>query len=464
MLASRLRLVWAMALVVVTASAGVCGGGSASEDEMPLPDTTPFSAEQETTIHEIRDAAMRIRGLNVTSEISEGTLTREQIRAYYDEVGTTITDEDRAEMETYNTALRMLRIIGRDDDLLDLFTGFWGDASAGFYALDEERLVLIGDGTNLTYDDKSTLAHEYVHSFQDAAFDLDGWDKLIEKEEENDDGAPSEYATTTSCLLEGDAELSQYLYEEQVLGPEPETPVEEVANPPAATQEPETPPGFLRYMSFNYNECALWAVALYFEAGMSFDRINEAYGRPPLTTEQVLHPEKYIAHEAVTDMPPLDLSDRLGDDWERTESAIFGEFDVYNYLATVLDDEAIAGFAAAGWGVGWLSIYTDAGDEATADDDHIVVYVSLEFDTGNDFDEFIGVYGGVIDKLGGPSVTRAADGSAACWVGDLEHAYVGVNPSRKRVDIVMATDDESLKLAASEPLSSGSLGTCPGWE
>jgi hypothetical protein len=464
MLASKSRFVLAMAVVVVATSAAICGGGSASEDEIPLPDTKPFSADQETTIHEIRDAAMRIRGLNVTSEISEGTLTREEIRAYYDEVGSTITDEDRAEIETYNTALRMLRIIGPEDDLLDLFTGFWGDASAGFYALDEEKLVLIGDGSGLTYDDKSVLAHEYVHSFQDAAFDLDGWDKLLEKEEENEDGAPSEYGTTTSCLIEGDAELSQAIYEEQVLGPEPETPVEAVANPPAATQEPETPPGFLRYMTFNYNECALWALALYLDAGLKFDKLNEAYARPPATTEQVLHPEKFLQREAPTDMPPLDLRDRLGGDWERTESAIFGEFDVYNYLATVLEDEAIAGFAAAGWGVGWLGIYTDSGDNATTDDDRIITYVSLEFDTANDFDEFAGVYGGVIEKLGGASVTRAADGSAACWTGAIEHAYVGVNPSRKRVDIVMATDDESLKLAAAEPLSSGSLGKCPGWE
>jgi hypothetical protein len=162
-------------------------------------------------------------------------------------------------------------------------------------------------------------------------------------------------------------------------------------------------------------------------------------------------------------MPPLDLSDRLGDDWERTESALFGEFDVYNYLATVLEDEAAAALAASGWGVGWLGLYTAEGEEDTTDDDRIVAYVSLEFDTRADFTEFITVYSAVIDRLGGASVTRAPDGASACWNGVIEHAYVGLNPARNRVDIVMATDDESLELAASEPLSSAAVGACPGW-
>ena len=466
MFGSNFRFAIIAGIVVVSSTASLCGGAASDEDAIPLPETKPFSAEQETAIYEIRDAAMFIRGLNVSSEINEGTLTREEIRAYYESIDSELTDEDRAEIEVYNTAFRMLRIFGPEDDLFDLYTDFWGDSSAGFYALDEDKLVLIGDGLNLSYEDKSTLAHEYIHSFQDAAFDLDAWDKLHEKESDNEDGAPTEYGTTTDCLLEGDASLTETIYAQQVLGPEPEEdPAVDAGNPPAAEDDgPDTPPGFLRYMVFNYNECPLWALALWADAGGKFDKINEAYARPPWTTEQIMHPEKYLQREGVTSMPPLDLRDRLGDGWERATSGIFGEFDVYNYVATVLDDEAAGASAASGWGVGWIGLYTSEGEEDVADDDSTVVYVSLEFDNAAEFNEFAVIYGAVIEKLGGASVTRAPDGSAACWNGAVERAYVGVNPARNRIDIVMATDDASLKLAASDPLSSASTGKCPGWE
>jgi hypothetical protein len=448
---------FALILALLSAALVACRS-TGSEDEIPLPDTTPFSSEQAESIHEIRDAVMDIRDLKVTSEINEGTLTREEIREYYEVVNSEIDDEDRREMENYNTAFRMLRIIGPDDDLLNLFTDFWSDASAGFYSLDDDKLVLIGDASDLGYEDRSTLAHEYAHSLQDASFDLDKFDELAEEESGNDDGASSEYNTTLSCVIEGDAEVTQYLFEAQVLGPEEEG----AGQPPAASFDSEIPPGFLRYMVFNYNECAIWALSLYIEDGGDWDEIDDAYSEPPWTTEQIMHPEKYMEREDVTGLRPLDLRNRMGGEWKRTESVIFGEFDLYNYLATVLEDEGVALDAAEGWGVGWLGIYTEDGDTdgpAPAS----VVTVSLEFDTRSDFDEFKRSYEAVTEKLGGSSVTRSEDGDIVCWQGELEHALVVFYDTSIRADLLMATDEESLRKAASGPLSSGETVSCPGW-
>jgi hypothetical protein len=216
-------------------------------------------------------------------------------------------------------------------------------------------------------------------------------------------------------------------------------------------------------MVFNYNECALWALALYVEGGLTFDKINEAYARPPWTTEQILHPEKYAARERVTDMPPVDLTDSLDGDWERVESAIFGEFDLYNYIATVLDNEDVGRVAASGWGAGWLNLYRPESSDDATEAERAVVHVSLEFDNPFEFGEFLGIYNGVIDLLGGASVTRAPEGNTACWNGALEHAFVGWNDRRGQIDILMATDDATLKQAVSSSLATGVVGSCPGW-
>ncbi len=450
------RFVLATAVIFVCLATSACGGGGDSTEEIPLPPTAPFTPEQEARIHAIRDSAMDLRGLNVTSTIDEGTLTRDEVKAYFEEVEASSEGEDLEELETFSVAMRMLRIIGPEDDLLSLYSDFWGDGVAGFYSIDDEKLVLISDSGDLSYDDQSTLAHEYVHSFQAAAFDLDAIDEIVEKEDDTE-AARTEYGTTSSCLLEGDAELSQYLYEEQVLGPDPGD--LEPANPPAASTEPEIPPGFMRYMVFNYNECALWALALYLDGGLTWDKINAAYGSPPSTTEQILHPEKYLAREKASDMPPFDLRDRKGDDWERVESAIFGEFDVYNYVATVLEDEDVAALAAAGWGVGWLNLYSAEGAEPDGEE-RVMAHVSLEFDTPPDFTEFLNVYNRVIDRLSGRSAARGLDN--ACWTDALGSAHVSWSEKQRRVDIVLATDSADLATAVGGPISSTNAASCPG--
>ncbi len=452
-LSSRVTL----AAVTLLSVSLACGGGSNEQPAIDFPETTPFSPALQARLHEIRDQAMTIRGLTLDAQVDEGMLTRDQLRAYFEEAEASVTEDERREVSIYNQALRMLHIIGPEDDVLTLSTESGSEDILGLYMHAGKKLILISDTKTLSREDKSVLAHEYTHGFQHAVFDMDEFYEFAEREARKDRPA-TEYGTTLSCVVEGDASLSDTLYSMIVLGPPPDA----AASPPADENGPaEAPSGFDRYGAFNYNECLLWAADLYAQSGWA--EINKAYTSPPWTTEQILHADKYLDGEGATSMKPIDISPRLGDDWEQLESAIFGEFDVYNYLVSILHDEAAASMGAAGWGVGWISIYGHRPKDDADEEQAALVHVALEFDTDSDFTEFILVYQALIRELTGRNASSARDGKAVCWTGDLEHAYVTWSETQRRIDIVMATDDDSLRRAASDSLSTTSLGTCPGW-
>jgi hypothetical protein len=435
-----------------------CVSGGSGDQTIPLPEGTPFSPEMAARLHQIRDRALEIRELSLSREVNEETLSRDQLVAYFDALGDSVTEDERREMEAYNQAWRLLHMIGPDDDLLDLSLESDAEDILGFFVDDHDRLVLIADAepSALNVDDEYVLSHEYIHSFQHIAFDTA---KLRERAVQEEEGDPTEYGTTIECLTEGDATVAGVYYMDAVHGPGWSDAMGD-DEPVDGAQEEGYPAALERYSSFNYSECARFVATLIARGGWT--TVNRAYSAPPWTTEHILHPDKYLDGEGVTRMKPVDLRDRLGEKWDREFYGIFGEFDVYNYLLSVLEDEGLAAAAAAGWGVGWGSIYAER-DKSGADDVNTLVHVQIEFDTPQDLGEFAFTYGLLIAKLAGDKVQTAEDGVTLCWQDDRAYGYASGNDIHKRVDIVLSTNPDMLLQATSGSLSAPTTGTCPGF-
>jgi hypothetical protein len=245
-----------------------------------------------------------------------------------------------------------------------------------------------------------------------------------------------------SCLKEGDAYLSMVLYAEEVYGPDWED-LEDGTEEAAPEDEVAIPPAIERYFALDYTECVAFASALYFTGG--WKKLDEAYDEPPWTTEQVLHPEKYDAREGARSDAPDDLSDSLGDGWTLAEQAQFGEFDVYNYLLTNIGDETIASGAAAGWGAGWGGIYTFDSEEAG---DATLVHLQLDWDTSQDFAEFLVAYGILVDRTATGGVSGNTQSGPVRWAEDGQFGYAQWHPGLSRVDIVLTTSEAAREFAA----------------
>lgn len=429
------------ALFVATLLLAACSSADAGAS---LPDLQPFSSALQTKLHEIRDRIAEIRGLPVNEEAVEGEVSRDALRAYSYEQSAEMTDEERRELESYNIALRLMRLIGPDDDLFQLFTGHFAGDTLGFYNFEDDELVLIAENsTEINGSDAIILAHEYVHSFQDRAFDSEKLNKLAEEEEE---GAPTEYSVTVSCLKEGDASLAMVQYGEAVFGPDWHAKTFGADEGDDEDDPSEPPSPFIeRYFNFDYSECPRFVNALHEKGG--WDAVDDAYADPPWTTEQILHPDKYVAREDVRSGPPDTLVDALGDGWKRLDLSIFGEFDVYNYLATLLQDERLAAVAASGWGSGWIAVYTaDAGGAGA--DPQVLVHLRLDFDSTDDLAQFMFAYGNVVQKVSDGKWEIAGPDGPARWRGDGEFGYVTWDGVRNQVDIVITSDEDTREAAA----------------
>jgi hypothetical protein len=103
-----------------------------------------------------------------------------------------------------------------------------------------------------------------------------------------------------------------------------------------------------RLQRFPYQEGRGFAAAL-FEA-QGWDAVNRAYADLPRSTEQVLHPERYLSE--VPDVPSEvfvpDLGGVLGAEWTPGVRDTLGEFVVGVYLGRTLPEQ-MAWQAADGW-------------------------------------------------------------------------------------------------------------------
>jgi hypothetical protein len=80
--------------------------------------------------------------------------------------------------------------------------------------------------------------------------------------------------------------------------------------------------------------------------------VDDAFAKPPASTEQILHPDKYAAGEAPDAVTlPSDLAAKLGSGWTVPLVDTFGEFQLGVWLNSAPGaNKATADAAAAGWG------------------------------------------------------------------------------------------------------------------
>ncbi|MEX2158514.1 MAG: hypothetical protein WEB04_03850 [Dehalococcoidia bacterium] len=412
-----------------------CTRGGGGNGGVELPPLTPFSADLASQLESLADQAADARELDVNDEIEQGSLTRQQLQAYYFESTADITDEDLADFEAFNTAYRLLGMIGPDDDLVDIITTFYGGDTLGFYDPDENKMVLVADApSELSALDESVLVHEYVHSSQDLRFDLNKLGELADQEEE--DRANTEYRETIEALVEGDATFAEGLY---VFNRDDEGGFDEFDNDPGSAAEgPPIPPAFQRYFSFPYQYGGDFVGYLYQQGG--WDEVNRAWEDPPRTEEQIMHPSKYTQGEEAIALKSEDYSGDLGSGWREQTDALFGEFDVYNWLYANTNEDSASARAADGWGGGRIRLYSN--DDAEG---HVLLQISLFWDSSDEARDFYQLFGDVVRRIDDTPDVLDPSGQIVSWQSADQTGRAWIQ--NKSFSMVIATHGEDLPQA-----------------
>lgn len=213
---------------------------------------------------------------------------------------------------------------------------------ASLYVPEQEQLYIATGRALDSEDDQLLLAHAHAHALQDQHFDLGAMDTRA---------TTSDSTLAVEALIEGDATLLTAFYHYQDPA---EADWEHLvsllleAEQASYGAELDANATWARIQSFPYREGRLFAAAL-FQAG-GWEALNRAYTAPPRSTEQVLHPERYLGGQAdpahvVVPYPGV----ALDEEWELLLRDTLGEFVIGLYLGTFLPEET-AWQAADGWG------------------------------------------------------------------------------------------------------------------
>jgi len=212
---------------------------------------------------------------------------------------------------------------------------------AGVYVPEQEQLYVATGRQESNADDQALLAHAYAHALQDQHFDLEAMDARA---------TTTDAALAVQALVEGDATLLTALYRYGDLAATDWEHVAELilhAEQPGYGEELDRSEAWARLQRFPCQEGRQFADAL-FQAG-GWETINQAYTDPPRSTEQVLHPERYLEEQdGPTSVVVPDISTVLSEDWTMLLQDTLGEFVVGLYLDALLPGET-AWQAADGW-------------------------------------------------------------------------------------------------------------------
>lgn len=272
----------------------------------------------------------------------------------------------------------------------------------GFYEPETKEmnvLLLNGGepGDELPLLEQIVYAHEYVHALQDQHYNLTALQGLA--------GENRDHAQAILSLIEGDATVVMTLYTQEIARANPLGTAMRLLfqgiQTNTLTLPAGTPPIIESELLSAYLDGSNFVTELLIRGGWS--AVDEAFADPPRSTEQILHPEKYLSREEPESAVLNDVVLQPG--WEMTWDNTLGEFFLREYLQTQLSPlDAARG--AGGWGGDRFQIFINA------DTGELAWTLKVAWDTREDVAEFDALY----TKLGDEQFGAAADGD--CWNGD----------------------------------------------
>lgn len=338
-----------------------------------------------------------IRDLQPLAEIQLTLLTREQLRQRVEE--DLLADFSEADARDFTLVLNAFDFVGRDFDYYNFSLDLYTEQIAGYYDSETDEFVVISDDQELDTLELWTHAHEYTHALQDQHYDLD----ILDSEE-----LDSEASTALRALAEGDATLVQTLY--LLNGYFTFEQMSEIFAGVETTESPvfdNAPPVLRNNLLFPYNEGVLFVQALYDSGG--FQAVDEAWANPPQSTEQIIHPDRYLSDDLPQIVALAPLTNTLGVGWQQLDQDIFGEFFLRQYLLQQLADAEVE-TAATGWGGDQYAVYWNESQQ------EMVMTLRLAWDSPQDGDEFAAAYTNYATALYGSAGQSQADGPF-CWQG-----------------------------------------------
>jgi hypothetical protein len=317
----------------------------------------PATPRERATVDDLVRAAEAVRQLKlrepVQVEIEDGEAIAQSLR----------TQIDDDEIERARIIYGALGLLDTESDIRSMFVAVLGEQVIGYYDPETRRLVvrdtvmvaLAGEpSSEQTQEASLVLVHELVHALQDQRLGLgESYEQARTADADNAFRAVVEGDATLAMLAhalgqqgiplsaarEGIQQMGSYLdLNALVRG-------EKLDDAPAIVRVTLVAP-YLRGLQFIASV----------EGRGGWPAVNNAHRRPPLSTEQVIHPQKYFDREPPERIDVADHQELLASGFERVEQDTLGELELSVYLGQ-RNPSGTNDAAAAGWAGDQLVVY-----------------------------------------------------------------------------------------------------------
>ena len=392
------RRLWVLALVAVAATARA--------------DDTTLAALLARTDAVAKEVA-KIRGLPLRRAIENEVVDRDELHARLAKMAS--DRKTAAETTAEGTALARWGMIPLGIDYTQEMVELLTEQIAGYYDPETKKLTISKSAGDDPSWAEMVLAHELDHGLQDQAFDLHTFEDLPDTE--------GDAALARHSLVEGDgiALMVEVLLARRGItapwaNPQIATNLEKAMTQTGDTLD-KAPLAIRETMLFPYREGFAFVAAL--RRKKPWTAVDAAFKHPPRSTEQIMHPERYLAGDepiAITARTPVALAG-----YTLLHSTVWGELGFELFLRSHHLEDAMAARAAAGWGGDRVIALARPGDTHP---EHAVGLARFDWDSEADaveaYDAAVraiddAVVGGTIER--GDPRTRwlALDGTQA-WV------------------------------------------------
>ncbi|MGH9593019.1 MAG: ImmA/IrrE family metallo-endopeptidase [Bryobacteraceae bacterium] len=311
-------------------------------------------------VDEMLKGLSEITGWKVRRNVPSETLSRDKFAKMVDE-GVKGAEGDK-ETHAAEVTLKMLGLVPQDFDLARESADLITEQAAAFYDYRKKRLFVLD--TNQSSDEQRlALAHELAHALADQQHPLQ---KYINGAKDDED------ATARQAVVEGQATWLSWAYLSRRSGRKAEVPaalLDELANSAGATGDgfpvfSQAPLYIRESLTFPYTDGMRFQDAVYRRLGSAaFERV---FRDPPRDTQQIIHPDIYLAAIAPVWPMPLALDSVIGKDarhFHAIGEGDIGEFD-FSVLLRQFIGERVGREASSHWRGGSYRLYENKETKA----------------------------------------------------------------------------------------------------
>lgn len=321
----------------------------------------PPSAELQVQFEEIQQAVANLTGAQSQPEIASYAITDPQLQTLIWDFAE--VDGFSQQVDATHNLYQLLGLASPSDDFSSFYQNYWVDPNGTLALPNNSAIAVIGfefsDYQKFSYAQAAAQIIRRAQPGQDLLYSQ-ALPCLI----------PSEACDVWNALVKGDAVTAARQWAQQTLDESTQTEIAETNLKYYYTPIVPAPTALMEALrGMPYNEGADFVQAVFQADG--WPGVAEAFANPPATTEQLLHPEKYLSGELPADVSAPELTAVLPEDWEPVYQGSLGEWKTFLLLAyqanpSLRVEAETARKAAEGWNGDLLQLFTGPSSASIA--------------------------------------------------------------------------------------------------